>query len=360
MKVGSLVYATDQGLGILARAFHTHGVVTHPMVIRHGRHPTHDGWYPGAPQVTDLRRRAQRQLMREFCLSCDVMLFFETPFDFELIPHCRRAGVKTALMPMYECGHQQLRSPDYKPDLFINPSLLDQQYYPEGVHLPVPVEVPWRRRERAEVFVHNAGHGGLKGRNGTAEVMEAMEHIRSPAKILIRSQDTLYRTANYRQHAQLTNPLTRRGQKIDYDDENAPRREKMCEMRVGTAPYESLWDEGQVFLFPEAFNGLSLPLQEARAAGMLVMAGDRFPMNTWLPREPLIPVAGTTRERVGPPYNEYDRAVYDPAAIAAKVDEWYGRDISAYSEAGREWAEEHSWERLGPRYREVLEGMLCG
>lgn len=367
MKIGTLCYATDQGLGILAKSFFDAGVVTDVLVVRHGRHETHDAWYPNAPQLTNLRDPAQIRMARDFCRNMDAMLFFETPFIWALIDCCRDDSVKTALMVMHECLHQNVCS--HTPDLFLCPSALDFNVCDKlsggirsAIFLPVPVQVPWRKRERAEVFVHNAGHGGLKGRNGTAEILEAMEHIQSPAKILIRSQEPLGQSADYRQIAQLTNRLTRRGQKQYYDDDNAPPPEMMVEyIARDTVPYDELWRDGgigDVFLFPERFNGCSLPIQEACAAGMLVMAGNRFPVSTWLNADPLIPVAGYTKERIGPPYMEYDRALYDPVTIAQTIDNWYGKDVSVYSEYGAKYAEENSWKALKPKYMEVLNA-LC-
>lgn len=363
MKVGSLVYATTQGLGILAKAFYDHGVVTHPLVIRHGSRETHEWWFPGAPIVSDLRR--DYEVLKEHCAKVDVMLFFETPFNWNLLPWCRQIGVPTVLMPMHECMPDPL--PEW-PDLLLCPSRLDfecysawkrgdpqEQYqflHPNGitksVYLPIPVEVPWRQRTKAEVFVHNAGNGGLRGRNGTKQLIEALWHVRSMAKFIIRSQEPLNKY-----------DMPYEGQRVD--------------LRTGTFPAETLWDEGDVFVFPEKFNGLSLPLQEARAAGMLVMGSDRFPMNEWLPTvvetttpdnkefrthaSPLIPVKEYRTTSVGGPCRKFEEAVIDPKVIAEKIDEWYGRDISAYSQGGKEWAQEMSWERLGPKYKALLEGL---
>lgn len=342
MKVGSLVYATDQGLGILAKSFVDAGVVTDVMVVRHGRHETHD-WYPGAKQVSDLRDRHQIQDAMKFCEGMDLMLFFETPFLWELIPHCKRVGVKTVLMPMFECEHQILPS---QPDFFLNPSLLDQQYYPSGKFLVVPVEYPWKQRTKAISFVHNAGHGGLKGRNGTAELVEAMRYVKSEARLTLRAQES-------------SRQYWAAGMLRDANDQptNLPPN---VDLKIGTFKYEELFSEGDVFVFPEKFNGLSLPLQEARAAGMLVMCGDRFPMNIWLPTDPLISVQSYRKQRVGPPYNEFDEAVFHPKAIAQKIDEWYERNITQYSLEGKYWAEENSWAKLKPRYMEVLEGLVNG
>jgi hypothetical protein len=359
LKVASCVYATSQGLGILAKDYFDNGLVTHPVIIQHGRHDNYPEWYPqGTPVIKDLRRDTMPALdpiLRE----CDVFFAFETPFEWAIFNRCRELGKKSVLMPMFECEFKKLPS---RPDLIVNPSLLDQQYYPEGVFIPVPVTYPWRKRERARVFVHNAGHGGLRGRNGTAELVEAMRLVTSPARLRLRAQES---SRQYWAAGQLRD--------ANNHPVNLPNN---IDLRIGTFPYETLFSEGDVFVFPEKFNGLSLPLQEARAAGMLVMCGDRFPMNTWLPTKvdtsteaneeyrtfsnPLIPVAGYTRQRVGPPYNEFDEAVFDPRAIAAKIDEWYDKDITEYSLQGKEWAATMSWAALKPRYLDVLQRLVDG
>src|SRR5688572_25894368 len=98
MRVGSLVYATEQGLGILAKSFYDNGVVSDAMVVRHGRHVTHDEWYPDSwDQITNIRDYNQQNAAKRFCQAMDVMLFFETPFIWELIPYCREYKVKTAI-----------------------------------------------------------------------------------------------------------------------------------------------------------------------------------------------------------------------------------------------------------------------
>ncbi len=338
MRIGTFCFATSQGLGVLAKDFYDEGVVTDALMLRHRSWTNRPEWYPDSAKVNDVA--GGQPIMRAMCDSVDVMLFFETPFDWTMIDYCRQKGVKTALMVMYECEPANL---PVRPDLILCPSLLDLSYYPNGKHLPVPVprSVKWRQRTRAEVFVHNAGHGGLKGRNGTGELIEATEYLKTPAKIIIRSQN----------HFFSGHVLSGCGPE-EYRFKNPN-----VEVRIGDCPYDSLFQEGDVFVFPEKFNGLSLPLQEARAAGMLVMGTDRFPMNMWLPREPLIPVESYRKNRIGG-CNEFDEAVLDPRAIAVKIDEWYGRDITDYSLSGKMWAEENSWDVLKTKYLEVLEGLV--
>jgi glycosyltransferase involved in cell wall biosynthesis len=331
LRVGTLAYACASGLGNLVRSFHRAGVVTDVMVVRHGRHETYDDWYPGAPQITDMRNPAQQRAARQFVESLDVFLAFETPFIWPLIPHCRQHGVKTVVMPMMECMPEQL---PYQPDYFICPSLLDQRYYPDrSVFIPVPVDVPWRQRTRAEVFVANLGHGGMKGRNGAAELAQAIPLVKSPAKFVIRSQE-------------------------DPGAWRAVEGDPRVALHFGTVPYEELFATGDVFVHPTKFDALSLPLQEARAAGMLCMTGDRFPMNQWIPPDGLIPIRRYTRERIGPPYNSVDVAHYDPKDIAAKIDAVYGSDLTEYSASGKAWAESMSWDALRPKYMQTLEALV--
>lgn len=312
VTVGTIAYCTDQGLGYLAKDFFDHGVIQKVLIREHSSRDNHREWYPRESLVSSLE---------ELIEACDTLLFFETPFLWEAIPKAREKGKKTVLMPMYECTPFPFH---YEPDLVLCPSLLDFQWYKHknAEFLPVPVEVPFYPRALAEVFVHNAGNGGLGGRNGTEELLKAMPYVKSPIKLIIRSQI----------------PLGDSG-------------DKRVDIRVGQFTREELWNEGDVFIFPEKFNGLSLPLQEAYASGMLVMAGDRYPMNTWLPKEPLIPVDHYTKERIAV---EFDCAHYNPKTIAACIDKWYLQDITKYSRMGKGFARSHSWNRLKGMYREAL------
>lgn len=188
------------------------------------------------------------------------------------------------------------------------------------VQVPVSNNIKWRLRERANIFIMNAGNGGLGGRNGTKELLDAMQYVKSPIKLIVRSQVPIK----------------------EYDD---PR----IEYRIGT--FNDIWDEGDVFIFPEKFNGLSLPLQEAFASGMLVMCADRFPMNTWLPTEPLIPVNNYKKERLAV---EFDCAVINPLDIAMSIDEWYDKDITKFSLLGKEFNKNNSWEVLKEKYISLM------
>ncbi len=336
MNVGTLCFSTVQGIGILAKEFYRNGVLSDALVVNHGRRAENPTWFIKDGKLPDtlysLSNPRDIERAREYCRSHDVMLFFETPFIWQLIPFCKSIGVKTVLMVMYECMPKELPA---IPDLFICPSLLDLVYYPpdkyNSVFIPVPVAVEWKPRTTSKIFVHNSGNGGLKGRNGSLELLKAMMHVKSNVQLIFRSQSRP-------PTEQLE--LIARDSRIYYDQ--------------STLAYDELYSTGDVFIFPEKFNGLSLPLQEARASGMLVVSTDRFPMNTWLPTEPLIPVKKYNTSSVSPRCNEFSEAVVSPTDIANTIDNWFCKDITEYSLSGKDWAETMSWDVLKPRYIEAL------
>lgn len=330
LTVGSISYAAHSGLGHLMRDFYRHGVVQKVLILQHRRYPNFTDWYPAEDSFTP-------DTYQEFLSKIDVLLLFENAHQWHIAKVARRRGIPIALIPNYEYTPFP---PNVIPDLFICASLLDVDYYSRWptAFLPIPVnttKIPWRLRERALTFVHNAGHGGHGYREGTPDLLQAMKYVQSPVRLIVRGQPEEGRMRR----------LLHRG----FDDSRVE-----IHMREH-AGEEDLWTTGDAYVAPQKFNGMSLPLQEAFAAGMLVITTNRYPMNTWLPTEPMIPVARYEKDRIAV---EFERAVVEPQAIAAQIDAWHGRDIVEYSLRGKSWAEEHDWERLKPRYLELLGSLL--
>lgn len=253
-------------------------------------------------------------------LNTDIIVTIETWYDWNYL-----AGKKWVLIPMYECTMPLA----YKPHRTIAVSLLDKKWYPDSVYLPFPVardRLPFKLRKRANVFVHNAGHGGLTGRNGTQELLEAMRYVKSDIKLIINSQ----------------NPII--------------CSDKRVEVRVKDYEnYWEIWNEGDVFIFPEKFNGLSLPIQEAISVGMPIMCTDRFPFNSYLPKELMIKSEGVNilGKRQGF-MKKIPSAKINPKDIAQKIDEWAGRDITKYSLMMDKLAQQLSWESLKEQWQKAI------
>jgi len=324
--IGSVVFAANTGLGILAKSFYDNGLVDKVLLYDHPTYGTLEGWYKEEDVYTDAV---------SFLDNIDILFLFEVaslenPKDWSIAVAAKEKGIKVVLMPMYEStSYATLKYYGGDPDAWVFPSKLDEEVYTKsnevGEFIPVPVDVKWRLRKKARVFVHNAGSSNsqLWDRNGTSLLINALPYIESPIKLIFRSRDTSW----------------------DIEDDRV-------EFRLGDADYDSMWDEGDAFIFPEAYNGLCLPLQEAFAAGMLVIAGDRFPVNTWLPQEPLLPVEKYNKTRND--WQELTLCRYNYIQLAALIDSWYDKDIESFSRRGLEWAQENSWDKLKPAYERVL------
>lgn len=305
---GIVCYATEQGLGRQAKSFFDNGLIDEVFVYPHSSYTNHYEWYPNRCKTYE-----------EMLSKVDSVWFLETPFDWKYVIQARDKGIKTVMFLMYECS----RLP-YQPDVLVGGSIMERIHFGDSIkviNVPAPKEIQWKLHKRAKTFIHNAGHGGLGGRNGTKELIEALKYTTLPFKLIIRSQFP-----------------------IQCDDQRV-------EVRIGDFPYETLFDEGDVFIYPDKFGGSCLPIQEAFSAGMAVMASDRLPLNTWLPKELLIPIKGYKKERIAE--KEFDSAIVDPKDIAFQIDLFYNQDIQKYSLAGKVWAEENSWENLKPLYEQL-------
>lgn len=339
-RVGSINYATRQGLGYLAKDFYDHGITSEVLIYAHpdGRETVRE-WYPESTRIVvgrDFSTRCRTDVA-QFLSKIDVCLFFETPFDWNVLPLCKKHGVKTVLVPMYEWS---LLSPPYQFDKVISPSLLDQKYFPGSPFLPVPVtDRYWRQRTTALRFLHNGGGIGAREHKGTRQLIEAIPYIQSPVSLTVRAQNgaALERILK-------DNPRSHADRRVTWE--------------FGERSYETLWDDHDVLIAPEKFNGLSLPLQEAFAAGMLVMTTDRFPTNTWLPKGPLIPVASTQTVQVMGGHNRIEESVVDPVEIARCIDAWHGADIVEFSKVGKEFATRYNWRNLKPMWSREIASVL--
>lgn len=335
MNIGTICYATPSGLGHLAKMFYDNGIVSRILIIEHGNYPMFtEEWYPQNVRFNPRNSKEQKQ----FLDGLDIILVFESLMGHKsLIEDAKKRGIKFAIIPMYEWTPHKI---PVTPDLVICPSDIDTDcftHYPNiRLNIPAPneVDVPWRQRTHAIEFVHNAGHGQAGFAKGTPETLEAFNHTRSDAKLLVRYQhgrpDLGELVQRYKGHPKIT-------------------------IEAGDKSYSELFNTGDVYINAERYNGLSLPLQEACSAGMLVMTTDRYPTNTWLPDGPLFPPEYYERHTVT---NEIDRAKVDPKTIANYIDTWYGKDIFDYSVYGLEWRQKNSWQALKPKYMEAFDDLI--
>ena len=98
-----------------------------------------------------------------------------------------------------------------------------------------------------------------------------------------------------------------------------------------------------------------MPLQEALACGMPSVMPNAAPQNGWLPGDMLVFTRpdGELRTRIS-----VEKNAVNPVDLAAHLDYLYNspRLVETLSLMADEWATEHSWDALKPRYEAVLKG----
>lgn len=286
------------------------------------------------PKATICENRPTLEEIDRFLEDINIVLIFETPYNWNILSKAKEKGVKTILVPMYEWSDVVF---PVMPDLILCPSELDYQTfkeYPTRVeYLPIPVdreEIPFKLRTKAETFVFNNGGGGTGGRNGMEALMKAIPLVKADVKFLIRSQLQL--------------PII---------------EDKRVEIEFKHFTNKSeLFERGDVFLFPHMFDGLSLPIQEALSAGMPVISTNFFPHNTYMPKEWFFDPDGFKQGRVAPVARTIDVAILSPEKIAKKIDEWANKDITDDSEKANEIAEKISWVNLHQKYIDMFKSLL--
>ncbi|MEN3272823.1 MAG: hypothetical protein V7636_1584 [Actinomycetota bacterium] len=337
MRVGLLARAENRGLGNLTWEFfrHIHPVKT--LVVE-----------PDAPwtQRSHVERYEDARVVRasdldaavmtDFLRDIDVLYTAETPYLRETFALGRAAGVRTVLHLMPEFA-QPVRVPAaLRPDaVWVPTSWRQRQLRAPTRVVPVPVDrsrVPFRRRTRAELFVHHAGTLPRGDRNGTRTVLRSLRHVTEPVSILVRAQRPL-----------------------ELGRVRIPRHVEL-EVEIGDVPnYWELYERASVLLLPRRYGGLSLPMNEALSSGMAVIASDVSPQDGVLPPASLVRarrrgVVRTHGTQLVP------TSAVAPRSLARTIDRFAADPalVGSLSEAADRLAEELSWRRWRDRYVELL------
>ena len=105
---------------------------------------------------------------------------------------------------------------------------------------------------------------------------------------------------------------------------------------------------------PRRYGGLSLPVQEAMAAGLgVVMTGCEPNVGTW----PICPIRSRPGATIRTPAGPIVLNDPDPGNIASVLERLVDTptEVADLKTAARTWAAAHSWDALAPLYRAELE-----
>lgn len=340
MRLGLIARADHRGLGQQTRAVFDVLRPFKTMVVNcpsANPLPLHLEYFPGATVVNRIPTDQDCcDFLRE---GVDVVYSAETFYNPRLPDIARQYGVKTVLHVNRE--FLDLRD---RPDLWAAPSMWHYDEIPEPkVFLPVPIDLsrfPTRPpRSQATNFLHVIGRPAIHDRNGTADLLDALSHVRSSITLTITCQDEHY----------VSGLLASR---------RVPSHIRL-NVATGDVPNNADLYTGQdVLVLPRRFGGLCLPANEALGAGMPVVMPDVSPNNAWLPTEWLVPA---TRCGEFMAKTRVDLHSPDPRALAERIDQFVeDREFFATAQdTAQQLAKELSWHNQQPVYAQTFTD-LCG
>lgn len=269
-----------------------------------------------------------------FLKDIDVVVAFETPYNWNIFSMAKERNIKTVLVPMYEWTEE---NPTAQPDLYLCPSLMERdiyKFYPtKSDYIQNPIDrklFKFKQRDKAHTFVFNNGHGGVGGRNGIMALVEAIPLVKSKVNFIIHSQVQI---------PEITDP------RVDV---------RLGEIKNRT----DLYKDGDVLLFPRMFGALSLPTWEALSCGMPVLSTNLYPFNESLPKEWFFEPEGGKKIQTSSLNRIIEIHYVNPKTLADKIDEWADRDITKDSKKAGEIAEQFSWKTSKDKIIKLLE-TLC-
>lgn len=321
MKLGIIARCDRSGLGVQSLEHVRHLNPDKVLAVKIGAYEQFPEWYPEAVVVQDT---PSVEVIKEFLAGLDICLTFETAYNRNLYGIAKSMGVKT----ICQCNYEWLEYSEGLPDLYQCVSTWNY-FRIEGnkILLPCPVSrdaIKFRLRRKADTFLHIAGHKDTAyGRNGTEELLRAIPLVKADVKFIIYSQSNFNIPVDSR---------------IDY--------------RQGDfGDYSSLYDEGDVLIYPRRYGGQSLQLNEALSSGMPVLMTGCKPQNEFLPVEWLIEPLESKKIRIKQPFDMY---VCSPEAVAGKIDYFAGTYIEEESRKADSIANLISWETLLKEYEKMF------
>lgn len=327
MRLGMICRFDNSGLGTLSWEFARHLRPDKILLVQNGIYSTFIQRYDGFNYKEALRANDIRKEMEWLLDDIDVLLSIETFYTWDILEKAKNKGIKTVLLTMVELMPKQL---SHNPNLFLCPSKLDFDKMPSPkVFIPIPVatdRLEWKlRKGKPKTFIHTASHGGMNHRKGTYILTEAMKYVESDIKLIIYSWQNILATP----------PKT--------------------EVRLQNFEnYWQVWREGDVLIYPQDFNGICLPIIEAMSSGMGVITTDIYPFNEYMPEDLMFKPSGFRKTSLMRNYIEVEAAIIDPKILAQKIDEVAQKDITPYSEYGRNWAKQNSWKVLLNKYKQAI------
>jgi glycosyltransferase involved in cell wall biosynthesis len=335
MRLGLIARADNRGLGQQTWAVQRNLKPAKTMVVDCDSAQPLDLHLERFPNAYIVRGLPSAYEYQHFVDGLDAVYTAETGYG-DLWTHANKAGVKTVLHANYE-----FLDPRDQPSVWAAPSPWHLDRFPAGAqHLPVPIELDrfpvTEKPLTASRFLHIVGRPAIHDRNGTLDLLQALQHVTATITVTVTCQLPGYVGSLIHDHNIRTpNNVTLILDSVDRDF------------------YWTAYQHQDALILPRRFGGLCLPANEAIGAGIPVIMPDIDPNNTWLPAEWLTEsmLAGDFRAKQ---HIFWYRT--DPRVLAAKIDQ-LALDNDFYVRAcakAHVIRQQLSWETLTPRYVEAF------
>lgn len=354
MKLGLIARCDNSGLGVQCWEFARHMKPDKTMVLDldhitddvlncnknsyRERYPDGvfvEGWHP------------TRKQMSEFLDGLDMVYTVETPYDYELFIMAMSRGIKTILHLNWEFLDYLQYPALPEPTLFASPSTwhYDDIPYQNKAVLSVPVatdRLPINGSgDPARQFLHVVGRPAIHDRNGTSDLLRALQYVEHPVDLTLRCQAV--------NHPQLREWL---------EQYPVPEHVNLDVVEGDTPDYWDIYPGHDVLIMPRRYGGLCLPVNEALGCGMPVIMTDISPNNDWLPKEWLVPAVVNDHFKARTTIDVY--TTY-PLDLAAKIDQ-FAQSGNLWHDAkaiARRFRDELSWNNMQQQYASMFESLTA-
>jgi len=334
MRLGLIARADNRGLGQQTWAFQRQLNPVKTMVVDCQSAQPLDLHLHRFPNAHIVRGLPSESDYAQFLDGLDAVYTAETGYG-DLWTPAQRMGVRTVLHANYE-----FLDPRDQPTVWAAPSPWHLDRFPAGAqHLPVPIELDrfpiTEKPLRASRFLHVVGRPAIHDRNGTLDLLQALQHVTATITVTVTCQVPGYVGSLIHDHHIRT-----------------PDNVTLIVDSVDREFYWTTYYHQDALILPRRFGGLCLPANEAIGAGIPVIMPDIDPNNTWLPAEWLTEsmMAGDFRAKQ---HIFWYRT--DPQVLAAKIDQLTDNDFYVRACAKAHLLRQQlSWETLTPQYLQVL------
>lgn len=272
----------------------------------------------------------------QFIRGIDTLLSCEMFYSHTLINDAKRMRVKTILQYNYEFLINLLPGVHPLPDIMLAPSEWRieeaRQRFNNIIYLPPPTNENLFARVReinmnthGKKFLHIVGNRAVHDRNGTDDLIKALEYTNSEFELHIKSQGPL-------DYSNLDSRV-----KVDY---SSPIDES------------SLYEGYDALIMPRRYAGLCLPMNEALMSGLPVIMPNIDPNNRILPSEWLVEAHKRDSFMTKTMVDVYESNLQ---ALARKIDWLCQVDIAQEKQKAYQIGfDNFSFEVLRPKYEEIL------